>query len=180
MRKPLPAARSTRSPSRRRGFDETDLEGPRREMIYLDTSYIVKCYAREPGTVRVLKWLEGQFSPSCCSHGRIEFFAAVKRHVGEGRLSRAGALQVSKRLEADEDDGLWNWIPVTEALIRDACGRIARLSDRVFLRAADALHLTCAAESGFHTVYSHDRRFLDAAAHFGLEGVDILQEAPKP
>lgn len=148
-------------------------------MIYLDTSYIVKCYAREPGTVRVLDWLAGQFGPSSCLHGRIEFFAAVKRHVREGRLSRAGALRAFKRLEADEDDGLWNWIPVTDALIRDACRRIARLSDSVFLRAADALHLTCAAESGFRTVYSHDRRFLDAAIHFGLEGIDILEEPPK-
>lgn len=148
-------------------------------MIYLDTSYIVKCYAREPGTAQVLKWLEGQFGPSCCSHGRIELFAAVKRHVREGRLSTAAALRVYKRLEADENDGLWNWIPVTDALIHDTCRRIARLSDRVFLRAADALHLTCAAESGFRTVYSHDRRFLDAAPHFGIEGQDILQESSK-
>ena len=43
-----------------------------------------------------------------------------------------------------------------------------------FVRAADALHLTCAADNGFDAVYSHDQRMLDAAACFGLEGRDIL------
>ena len=145
-------------------------------MIYLDTSYIVKCYLREPGTREVLRWIEGQVGLCCCSHGRIELFAAVKRHVRESRLSRTDARTAFARLESDEAEDLWNWIPITDALIRGACKRTQQLSEKVFLRAADALHLTCAAESGFKEVYSHDGHFLAAAPHFGIKGIDIIQE----
>jgi len=143
-------------------------------MIYLDTSYIVKCYLREPGTETLLAWLEGKSGLTCCLHGRLEFYAAVKRHVREGRLSDRSASASFRLLVRDERDGIWNWIPVSEGLIREACRRTASLRPSLFVRAADALHLTCAAENGFGAIYSHDRHLLAAAEHFGLEGIDVL------
>jgi predicted nucleic acid-binding protein len=143
-------------------------------MIYLDTSYIVKCYLREPGTDAILAWLQGKSGLTCCLHGRLELFAAVKRHVREGRLSDKSALASLRLLERDERAGIWHWIPVSEGLIHEACRRIASLRPSPFVRAADALHLTCATVNGFANVYSHDRHLLAAAEHFGLEGLDIL------
>ena len=143
-------------------------------MIYLDTSYIAKCYLQEPGSAEVLAWIEGKSGLSCCHHGRLELVSAVKRHVRERRLSASDALRTFRFLEADERQGLWCWIPLTEDLVRRACERIRTVPDDVFLRSADALHLTCAAEHGFESVYSHDRHLLAAAPHFGLGGHDLL------
>lgn len=145
-------------------------------MIYLDTSYIVKCYVREPGTEAILAWLEGQDGLSCAWHGRIEFFAAVQRHVREKRLHATDAQRVLRHLKSDERRNVWNWIPLSPELMRQTCLQIEHLEPDVHLRSADALHLACAAANGFQTVYSHDRHLLAAAPHFGLEGADILAE----
>jgi predicted nucleic acid-binding protein len=143
-------------------------------MIYLDTSCVVKCYLHEPGTEQVLAWLEGKTGLTCCLYGRLEFMAAVQRHVREQRLSPVDARAVCRRLELDDRAGLWRWISLTEALIRSACQRLEALPPALFLRAGDALHLTCALEHGFDVVYSHDQHLLRAAPAFGLQGVDIL------
>jgi predicted nucleic acid-binding protein len=143
-------------------------------MIYLDTSYIVKCYLREPGTDIVLDWLQGKSDLTCCLHGRLELIAAFKRHVREGRLIEEHFLSSLKLLEKDERAGIWQWIPVSSELIQKACKHVASLPSTIFIRSADALHLACAAENGFTSIYSHDRHLLGAAEHFGLEGKDIL------
>ena len=143
-------------------------------MIYLDTSYIVKCYLREPGTADVLAWLEGKTGLSCCIYGRLEIYAAVTRHVREGRLARAEAEKALRTFESDERRGTWHWLPVTDPLLKLAAERVRGLAVSVPLRAADALHLTCAAENGFETVYSHDRHLLNAAPAFGLAGCDVI------
>jgi uncharacterized protein len=143
-------------------------------MIYLDTSYIVKCYLREPGTDAVLTWLEGKSGLACCLYGRLELVAAFQRHVREGRLSERNFRASLRLLEKDEKAGIWQWIPISPELMNLACRRLASLRASVFLRAGDALHLACAAENGFKAVYSHDRHLLAAAEHFNLEGKDIL------
>jgi predicted nucleic acid-binding protein len=104
----------------------------------------------------------------------LELFTALKRHELEGNLDSDALRGVFERLRGDEQQGLWRWIPVTDGLVRAACTRVRTVSQGAFVRAADALHLTCAADNGFDAVYSHDQRMLDAAACFGLEGRDIL------
>jgi predicted nucleic acid-binding protein len=143
-------------------------------MIYLDTSYIVKCYVSEPGSEQILAWLEGRRGLVCSWHGRIELYSAFHRHFQAGRLTAAQVRKVTRQLEADEADGIWSWLAVTPALIRQGCCTLAGLDRKTCLRAADALHLAIAADAGCEGLYSHDRHLLEAAAVFGVTAHDIL------
>ena len=145
-------------------------------MIYLDTSYIVKCYVAEPGSDRVLAWLTGRRGLVCSWHGRIEFHSAIHRHFQAGRLTATQVRKVARQLEADEAHGVWTWLAVTPELARRACTAIAGLDRQTCLRAADALHLATAADAGCEGLYSHDRHLLNAASMFGVPAHDILAE----
>jgi predicted nucleic acid-binding protein len=137
-------------------------------MIYFDSSYIIKCYLAEPGTPEVLALAQSHPGRACALHGRIEFWSGIKRHVREGNLSIQRAEAVYRQFVLDESAGLWLFLPVTRALVQISCMRLAALPADIVCRAADALHLTCAAEEGFSEIYSNDRHVLNAAKYFGL------------
>lgn len=146
-------------------------------MIYLDSSYLVKLYVREPGSEAVEAWLADQDGQVvCCLHGRLEMFAAFKRQQRERQLSEAQFRATVKRLEQEEKAGVIRWLPVDALLMTSACERLRKLPSAVFLRSADALHLACAADAGLREIYSHDRHLLAAASHFGLKGRDVIGE----
>jgi predicted nucleic acid-binding protein len=144
-------------------------------MIYLDSSYLVKLYADEPGAEAVTAWAEGKGLFACAAHGRLELFSAFKRHQREGSLTSSRLLALVRQVEDDETSGLVSWLPLTTELITTACRQTVALSPTVFLRAADALHLACAADAGLRQIYSHDRHLLAAAPHFGLKGMDVIK-----
>jgi predicted nucleic acid-binding protein len=146
-------------------------------VIYLDTSYLVKIYGDEPGADDVLVWLEGKSGLVCAVHGRLELFAAFKRHQREGRLPGSRLTALIKQVIQDESSQLLHWLPVSPELITTACDKIAEMPPAVFLRAADALHLAAAADAGLKEIYSHDRHLLAAAPHFGLKGLDVIKPA---
>jgi predicted nucleic acid-binding protein len=142
-------------------------------MIYLDSSYIFKCYINEPGTSRVLSLV--QKSSGCGSgfHARAEFWSGLHRRVCEIVTSIQDARKIWRQFEQDERAGVWHWLPLNDLVVRRACDAFERLPSNVFLRSADALHLACAAENRFTEVYSGDRILLGAAPHFGLKGVSV-------
>ncbi|MEY3608201.1 MAG: hypothetical protein RLZZ447_989 [Verrucomicrobiota bacterium] len=143
-------------------------------MHYLDTSYLLKLYAQENGSAEVTAWRTGRRGFVCSRHGKLELVSGLKRHQREGRIDTVGLGQSLAQLAADETRRLIIWLPLENNLFDDACARLAALQPSVFIRAADALHLVCAAKAGLKAIYSHDRHLLAAAPHFGLEGIDIL------
>lgn len=142
-------------------------------MIYLDSSYIFKCYINEPGTSEVLSLV--QTSSGCGSgfHARVEFWSGLHRRVCEAVMSIQDARKIWRQFEQDERAGVWHWLPLNDLVVRRACETFERLPSNVFLRSADGLHLACAVENRFSEIYSGDRILLEAAPYFGLQGISV-------
>jgi predicted nucleic acid-binding protein len=142
-------------------------------MIYLDSSYIFKCYINEPGTSRVLALVQNSSGCGSGLHARAEFWSGLHRRVCEAVTSTEDARKVWRQFEQDEHAGVWHWLPLNDIVVRRACEVFEKLPSDIFLRSADALHLACAAENRFIEVYSGDRILLEAAQYFGLNGVNV-------
>ena len=91
----------------------------------------------------------------------------------EGALSRSDARELALRFSKHIDDGLWNLIPVTEALLRRTSASMVSGPRDLFIRTADAVHLTTAKEIGELAVWTNDRHMHAAAASFGLTGQSV-------
>ncbi len=142
-------------------------------MIYLDTSYILKCYVNERGSAEVLRLVYRHPGRAACWHGRSEFWSTLHRHLREKSLTSPEAGEVWRQFERDEDAGLWHWLALDQAVVKRACRAFQSLAASIALRASDALHLACAAENGFAEIYSSDKRLLACATHFGISGRDV-------
>lgn len=142
-------------------------------MTYFDSCYLAKLYLMEPDSGRVRARAEEADGLVCCAIGRGEVVAAFHRHFREKRLTQREFRLLAAQVEADLDSGVWTALPVTSALIEAHARHMATLPATVFLRAADALHLECAAGAGLREVYSSDRHLVAAAPHFGLRAVTL-------
>ena len=143
-------------------------------MIYFDAAYVAKCYLDEPGAVRVRAFAHETSGLTSCELARLEFSCILLRQRRERHLTQRHVTAILRDFARDEDAGVWHWLPMTATVIAAAQERIRGLPGDVFVRAGDALHLTCAHESGFHEVYTNDRHMLAAARHFGVKGIDLL------
>ena len=142
-------------------------------MIYFDTSYLVRLYYQDPGADAV-RALAATDHVSCALHGQAEMIAAFHRKPREGAIRPSAYAALVGQLQAHIEAGAFQWL----AQDGDVLARIRKVYEKlpatVFLRAADAVHLATASESGFQIVYSNDAHLLAAAKHFGLEGKNVI------
>lgn len=143
-------------------------------MTYFDTSYLAKCYLREPGANEVRALATAAPAIACCQIGEVELTSLFHRHLREGKIGAGELRIVVEQLLSDLADGLWTWLPLTPPLLAESSQVFHTLKPSVFLRAADAIHLTCARRNGIREVYSNDRHLLAACEAFGLAGINIL------
>jgi len=142
--------------------------------MYFDTAYVAKLYVVEPdsGPVRELAHSTSEIVSS--AHGRVELAYMFHRKLRERAIDRSDFQHYWAQVEVDERAGLLRWLMLNEATLH-ACARSAlTLPLSNFVRAADALHLTCAKEHGFRTIHSNDQHLLAAAKHFGLKGKNVI------
>jgi len=118
---------------------------------YLDAAYIAKFYVDEVDSAAVRRLAESLGDVHCAALGRAEVSTALHRKLREGVFGDAAFREI---------------LAATVATVR-------AVPKSVFLRAADAIHLACARESGFMEVYTEDRHMTVAAEHFGVRAVVI-------
>ncbi len=142
-------------------------------MIYFDASYLVRLYLDDAGAeqVRALATAE---QVACSLHGRTELVAALHRAYRDGRFGRTVFLQTLDQFQRDDKAEVVGWL-IPEKKTYDRAENAFRAADAsTFLRAADAMHLACAAENGFREIYSNDRHLLAAAPLFGLRPKNVI------
>ena len=142
-------------------------------MIYLDAAYIAKFYIDEPDSDRVRNFLTNAPSVVSCVHAIAEVASVFHRKLREGTVPQSDFDAFCAQFDADCQAGLWTWLPLSHRLAHHARQRISRLPATTFIRAADALHLTCAAEEGFTAIHTNDRHMLAAAPDFGLQPLSL-------
>ena len=142
-------------------------------MIYLDAAYIAKFYVDEPDSERVRAFLVTAQPAVSCVHAIAEVASVFHRKLREGTVPQADFDFFCAQFEADCATGLWTWLPLPESLAHTARRKISGLPPTTFLRAADALHLTCAAEEGCTAIHTSDRHMTAAAPSFGLQAVTL-------
>lgn len=141
--------------------------------MYLDTCYIAKFYLNEPDSLRVRELVRGADKIHSSVWALAEFHAVLHRRVREGVVSSEDAGDLASRFSGHSRDGLWNFIPVNEALLRRTGILIISAPGEIFLRTADAVHLATAQELGERDVWTNDRHMLAAAPYFGLTGRSV-------
>ena len=142
-------------------------------MIYFDSNYLARLYLDDPGWETVRN-LAARAPLACCLHGQAEVNAALHRKLREGIFTPVEYRQVLEQFELDCATNAYNWLPLSPAVVERLTKTYQRLPATVFLRAADALHLACAAANHFREIHSNDHQLLAAATHFGLKGVNVI------
>ena len=141
--------------------------------MYLDTSYIAKFYFNEPESPRVRELVRKANTIYSSLWALAEFHAVIHRRLREGASSPSDARELALRFSKHVEDGLWNLVPVNEALLRRTSALMVSAPVNLFIRAADAVHLVTAHEIGERDVWTNDRHMLAASTYFGLAGRSV-------
>ena len=141
--------------------------------MYFDTSYIAKFYFNEPESPRVRELVRKADAIHSSLWALAEFHAVLHRRLREGAASRGDGRDLASRFSEHIEARLWNLIPVNEALLRRTSALMVSAPRDLFIRTADAVHLTTALQIGERDVWTNDRHMLAAAAYFGLTGRSV-------
>jgi predicted nucleic acid-binding protein len=141
--------------------------------VYFDTSYIAKVYLKEPESDEIREIVRKAGAIHTSVWALAEFHAVLHRRVRERVLAPGEAGKLASFFLDDVETGLWNFVPLGEALLRRTSALVLSAPGSLFLRAADAVHLATAQELGERDVWTNDRHMLSAAGYFGLRGRSV-------
>ena len=141
---------------------------------FFDASYLVRLYLEDRGFEQVRQLASHAPALASSWHGQAEIIAALHRAYREGRFTAERFLFAVEQFKMEQKENHFVWYALDEKVQARLEKTFKSASPSTYLRAADALHLACAAEHGFKKVYSNDCHFLSAASHFGLKGINVI------
>ncbi len=141
--------------------------------MYLDSAYLAKYYVNEPDAAAVRKVITRAEHTCSSSWALIEVTCVFHRHVREGSLTSPQGHELIDLFRTHVESDLWNFIPVTEAILRTTATLVRGLPASVPLRAGDAIHVATALEAGERELWTNDRHLLAGAAYFGLSARSV-------
>lgn len=141
--------------------------------MYFDTSYIAKVYLPEAELDRVHDLIRDAGTIHSSVWAVAELHVVLHRSVRERNASSCQIHNLASRFLNDIETGVWNLVPAGEALLRRTSALILSAPAGLFLRAADAVHLTTAQELGERDIWTNDRHMLAAARYFGLRSCSV-------
>ncbi len=100
----------------------------------------------------------------------IEVTCVFRRLVRDGFLTVEQASDTTELFLDHVASGIWNLVPISDALVRKTLTMIRGLPRNIPLRAGDAIHLATAFAVSESEIWTTDRHLLAAAAHIGLTG----------
>jgi len=142
---------------------------------YYDANYLLKLQIQEDGSTQVQAHATTVLEIYTAQHSRAEFASAAFRKVREGVATPSDYERLMAQLKSDIATSTVVLLPLTDTILDRVEQVFATAPATTYLRAADAIHLATAAESGFTEIHSNDKHLLAAAPLFGLVGVNVVR-----
>jgi predicted nucleic acid-binding protein len=132
-----------------------------------------KCYLNEADSAAVRELAGSANNINSSSLCIAELACALHRKVREGSLEQKAATKLADFFLDDLANERWQLVPVTDRILRQVELLTRSLPKSTPIRAADAIHILSAVETGFHEIWTNDRQLLAATVHFGLRGRSV-------
>ena len=143
-------------------------------MIFCDTSTLAKYYVPEPERSAVRSKLDAAVQVALSELARIELMAAFHRQLREGKWNRRQFSAFVRQFTRDTLGGQWTWLTLDQGIVDAGTTLYLTLSEAIYLRASDCLHLVTALHHGFTEIHTHDRHQERAASALGLKPLWIV------